>query len=274
MDPSFALVKHTTHNEDTCLVDCATTHTILRDKIYFSDLTLVKSNVNTISVPIDLIQGSGRATIILPNGTKIHINDALYLAKSNRNLLSFNDIRRNEYHIETMNNGSNEYLLITSIIFENKHILEKLSSYSYGLYQTIIKPIESYAIMNQKFYASKTFMIWHEHLGHPGLSMMRRIINNSFGHPLKSQEIRMPNDYNCVTCSQGKLIIKPSFTKVEFESPAFLECIQGDIYGPIHPPSGPFCYFMVLIDASTRWSHVCLLSTRNVAFARFLTQII
>ena len=31
---------------------------------------------------------------------------------------------------------------------------------------------------------------------------------------------------------------------------------------------------MVLIDASSRWSHVCLLSTRNVAFARFLTQII
>ena len=31
---------------------------------------------------------------------------------------------------------------------------------------------------------------------------------------------------------------------------------------------------MVLIDASTRWSHVCLLSTRNVAFARFFAQII
>ena len=31
---------------------------------------------------------------------------------------------------------------------------------------------------------------------------------------------------------------------------------------------------MVLIDASSRWSHVCLLSTRNVAFARFLAQII
>ena len=31
---------------------------------------------------------------------------------------------------------------------------------------------------------------------------------------------------------------------------------------------------MVLIDASTRCSHVCLLSTRNVAFARLLAQII
>ena len=31
---------------------------------------------------------------------------------------------------------------------------------------------------------------------------------------------------------------------------------------------------MVLIDASTRWSLVCLLSTRNMAFARLLAQII
>jgi len=33
-------------------------------------------------------------------------------------------------------------------------------------------------------------------------------------------------------------------------------------------------YFMVLIDASTRWSHVCLLFTCNIAFARLLAQII
>ena len=31
---------------------------------------------------------------------------------------------------------------------------------------------------------------------------------------------------------------------------------------------------MVLVDASTRWSHVCLLSTRNVVFPRLLAQII
>ena len=31
---------------------------------------------------------------------------------------------------------------------------------------------------------------------------------------------------------------------------------------------------MVLIDALTRWLHVCLLSTCNLAFARLLAQII
>ena len=128
--------------------------------------------------------------------------------------------------------------------------------------------------MNQKFRDLKNFMTWHECLSHLGLSMMCCIINNSFGHSLNNQKILMPNDYNCVGCSQDKLIIKPSFTKIEYESPTFLECIQCDICGLIHPLSGPFRYFMVLIDALTSWSHVCLLSTRNVASTRLLAQII
>ena len=104
--------------------------------------------------------------------------------------------------------------------------------------------------------------------------MMHRIVQNSNWHPLTSRQILVSDGYTCTVCSKGKLIIRPSFAKVTFESPAFLEHIQGDIYGPIHPPSRPFRYFIVLIDASTRWSHVCLLSSRNVPFARSLAQII
>jgi hypothetical protein len=70
------------------------------------------------------------------------------------------------------------------------------------------------------------------------------------------------------------LIIRPSPAKIGDESLIFLERIQGDICGPIHPPCGPFRYFLILIDASTRWSHVSLLSSRNLAFARLLAQLI
>ena len=101
---------------DACLVDYATTYTILRDKKYFSNFTLTQSNVHTISGPFNLIKVSGKATIILPKGTKLQIEVALYSNKSSRNLLSFKDIRPNGYHIETMNHDANEYLLITSII--------------------------------------------------------------------------------------------------------------------------------------------------------------
>jgi hypothetical protein len=78
----------------------------------------------------------------------------------------------------------------------------------------------------------------------------------------------------CTSCATGKLILRPSYLKIKAEPLQFLERIQGDICGPIHPSTGQFRYFMVLIDASTRWSHVCLLSTRNHAFARFIAQII
>ena len=98
---------------DACLVDCDINYTILRDKKYFSKLTLVPFNVQTISSLVDLIKGFGRTTIVLHNNTKFQIDDALYSNKSNRNLLSFKDIRQNGYHIETMNHNGNEYLLIT-----------------------------------------------------------------------------------------------------------------------------------------------------------------
>ena len=117
-------------------------------------------------------------------------------------------------------------------------------------------------------------MLWHDHFGHPRSIMMRRIIENSHGHPLKNQKILLSSDYPCSACSQSKLITKPLHSKIVVESPSFLERIQGDICGPIQPPYGLFKYFMVLIDASTRWSHLCLLSTRTVAFARLFAQII
>ena len=77
-------------------------------KIYFFNLITTNTSVSTISSTSNLIEGSGRANIVLPNGTRFHINDALYSSKSRRNLLSFKHIRRNGYHIETMNEGNKE----------------------------------------------------------------------------------------------------------------------------------------------------------------------
>ena len=68
---------------------------------------------------------------MLPEGTKIRINDALYSSKSRRNLLKFKDIRGNGYHIKTNNEGNEEYIYITSMISGQKLILEKLSIFSF-----------------------------------------------------------------------------------------------------------------------------------------------
>jgi hypothetical protein len=102
----------------------------------------------------------------------------------------------------------------------------------------------------------------------------QEIVENSVGHPLNKIKVLKSYDFPCSACSLGKLIIRPSKGKINTEAPEFLERIQGDICGPINPSCGPFRYFMVLIDASTRWSYVTLLATRNVAFAKLLAQII
>ena len=85
---------------------------------------------------------------MLSNGTRFHINDALYSSKSTRNLLRFKDIRINGYHIETMNGGNTKCLYITSIVYNTKLIMEKISAFSSGLYHTKIKPIKSYVVVN------------------------------------------------------------------------------------------------------------------------------
>ena len=223
------------HGGEICLVDSGTTHTIFKDKRYFSQLKLAEAIINTISGASKLIEGSGRACIILPNGTKITISDALYSSRSQRNLLSFRDIRKNGYHIETMSEYNKEYLCITSLESGNKHILEKLPSLSSGLYYTRINSIESNYVVDQKLLDPKSFILWHDRLGHPGATMMRRIIETSNGHPLKNQKIFSSNEISCAACAQEKLITRPSPVKIDFENPKFLERIQGDICGPISP---------------------------------------
>jgi hypothetical protein len=104
--------------------------------------------------------------------------------------------------------------------------------------------------------------------------MMRKITCNSIGHNLPTTSFPKSKDFICTICAIGKLILRPSYLKIKAEPLKFLERIQGDICGPITPTSRPFKYFMVRIDTSTRWSHVCLLSTCNHAFAKIMSQII
>ena len=148
------------NHEDICVIDSGTTHAIFKDEKYFY-LLRRKTNVTTISGNSNLIEGSGRATIFLPKGTKHVIEDALFSSKSPRNLLSFKDIRRNGYHVETINEMNVKYLGITKIVSDQKYVLEKLSTLSSGLYYAKISTIEAHSIVNQKFTDLKTQMDIH-----------------------------------------------------------------------------------------------------------------
>jgi hypothetical protein len=102
---------------------------------------------------------------------------------------------------------------------------------------------------------------------------MQKIIGNCTGHNFNKFS-KISDFIICTACATGKLILGPSPLKIHTEPLKFLERIHGDIYGPIQLKRGPFRYFMVLIDTSSRWSHVCLLLTRNHAFAKIMMQVI
>ena len=102
----LSLKKPFADDANVCLIDSATTHTILKILTYFSYLKRQTTSVSTICGNAKLIEGSEIAHIILPKGTKLVIEEALYSEKSQRNLLSFKDIRNNGYHIETKNEGN------------------------------------------------------------------------------------------------------------------------------------------------------------------------
>jgi hypothetical protein len=76
------------HRKNVCLAHCATTHTIFKSKLYFSYLA-IKKKCRTISGIGKMIEGFGKAKILLPEGTQINIKSALYSSSANRNLLSF-----------------------------------------------------------------------------------------------------------------------------------------------------------------------------------------
>ncbi|KAG4188552.1 hypothetical protein ERO13_A08G171550v2, partial [Gossypium hirsutum] len=105
------------------------------------------THVNTILGSSKLIEGSGRAIILLPKCTKFFIADALYSTNSQINLLSFKDIRLNGYHIETMNE-KNMNIYILQMLNMERNMLERLLAFLSGLYYTHVSAIKTRVTTN------------------------------------------------------------------------------------------------------------------------------
>jgi hypothetical protein len=90
------------------------------------------------------IVGSRRATIMLPMGTQVTIEDALLYPDSTRTLLSFRDIRKNGLHISTHTENNEEFILISKPSKYGANILERIPSLPSGLYYTYITSTSCY----------------------------------------------------------------------------------------------------------------------------------
>ena len=82
----------------------------------------------------------GRAIVVLPNNTRITIDEAFLYPRAQRNLLTFKDIRCSGYHITTTTDSGTEYLYITESKGDQMRVVEKALGTSSGLYYTQIEP--------------------------------------------------------------------------------------------------------------------------------------
>ena len=119
--------------EEMCLVDSCSSNTMLREIKYFQTLTKREGNVLTIAGRDATIVGSGRATIVLPMGTQIAIDEELLYPDATGTLLTYKDIRRNGIHVETHEENKEEFLLFTKDNGSGKETLEIVLSLSFRL---------------------------------------------------------------------------------------------------------------------------------------------
>ena len=272
------------------LLDSASTHTILQDPEFFEFKTRNEPwqtcEILTIAGKRTLKYREGRANIVLPGGAPLTCERAMYAPDAPRSLISYRDLRANQIHVSTALEIDEEVLELR----RGKMILATAYAGANGLYELALQvepPCQAgeeedgrhasprLALMG----AQMSFMtstakadLWHRRLGHPGTTMMRKMVPTLMGHDLCTSDAERVEE--CTACIQGKLIRQPSKWKLPTELPAPLHRLHGDICGPITPKSGQFQYFFVLVDASGRHAEVSLLTTRNMVFPKTLAMLI
>jgi hypothetical protein len=113
-----------------------------------------------------------------------------------------------------MNEENVENLCITRVISRKNALLK---NYLHFLLVCTTQHSCNWNKCYRKLEVNRFFYLVYR-LRHPSSIMMRKIIENSYGHSLKSPQILQTNNFTCSACSQGKLIILPSPTKVGSES--------------------------------------------------------
>lgn len=81
-----------------------------------------------------MIEGHGIASIMLFNGAKLTIKEIIYSSCSGKRLLSFKDVRDNNYHADTTKENGAEFFYITCYEYGHKCIHKKIKRLGTWLY--------------------------------------------------------------------------------------------------------------------------------------------
>nr|GEY90233.1 putative copia-like polyprotein [Tanacetum cinerariifolium] len=131
---------------DLCIADSGATHTIVKSKKYFFELKPTKGTINTISGPINLVNRVGKANVVLPNGTQLLIENALFSLKSKRN------IYHNGYDTQSRTIGNKKYLLM----MDENQAFDRLLMLHSGLHYTHFNVPQAHMAVKENIMTLKT----------------------------------------------------------------------------------------------------------------------
>jgi hypothetical protein len=139
--PRVSMVSTGSTHREMALLDSATTHTILRDPLFFSfsgnhTEAWQVCKMLTIAGRRDSKFREGRAKIVLPGGTTLLIERAMYAPSAHRSLISFKDLRAHGVHTFTVVKGHSEALELR----QGTAVIATAYAGSSGLYEL---PIDS-----------------------------------------------------------------------------------------------------------------------------------
>lgn len=106
--------------------------------------------------------------------------------------------------------------------------------------------------------------MWHDRLGHPHHSVVTQVLNDCM------ISINSKNKAVCSSCCLGKSHKLPfSSSTTEYHSP--LELVHSDLWGPAPITSSlGYSYYIVFIDAFSRYTWLFLLKQKSDALTAFL----
>ncbi len=149
-----------------------------------------------------------------------HISSAIYAPAATRNLLSFQDVHSNNFHIRSTPDTHANSLQIYQETPEGIAVKETFNLFPPGIYATRITSFHT--VSSQESITE----LWHCRLGHPGISMFSRIMKDNTGIPPNVRPSTLSWPY--IACSQGKLITRPAIPKTIYNIPSFLEELNAD----------------------------------------------
>ena len=202
------------------------------------------------------------------NNHLIYLQNVYLVPKLNKNLISINELIKNNYKI-IFNNNNNK---LQAIIYNNKgtRIITITSNTSNNFKIWITSNKYNFnKINNQKqlniynIYTSPNLILWHRRLAHFDITK------------IKNKLLKIKNYTKCPICSEYKQNNKSFYPSIN-KSRHIFELLHIDLVGPVLKSIYGNIYFMTILDDFSRFGWVLFFKSKKdtyISFIKWFTQV-